>query len=59
MDTQNIYLNLYNEHHIEINEDTAIENAEKLSTQIAMLYNTFGYVIKDLVKLLGHLYHKQ
>ena len=56
MKINNPYEKIYQEKRVTLNASTTIEEAEEMSRQMSMIYNTFGLALKDLINLLSYRY---
>jgi len=52
--SQNPYEKIYHSLNITISEETTSQEAEKIATQLGYIYNTFGVIVKDFIKILGY-----
>ena len=52
-DLVNPYEALYRNMNLDITEDINKETAEKVARQLGYIHNTFGVVVKDLIKILS------
>jgi hypothetical protein len=49
----NPYETIYRSFHLEVNPDITRANAEEIARQLGFLHNTFGIVVRDLIKILS------
>ena len=59
MQISNPYLNTYKTLKTQISPHTTMQEAEELSTHLSMAYNALGTMLKDIIKLLSHLYQSK